>query len=88
MKVRHKICGDIAYSGNFNIHSYNEIIVTLEEGDMDSDYIDNYEVFLNQKNEWKNLRQAFKDNDVITDNYNTRFFEPPTEADRVRGYTL
>lgn len=38
--------------------------------------------------EWKDLNRAFKDRDVITDNYNKYFFEPRTPEDRIRGFTL
>lgn len=38
--------------------------------------------------QWKDLNQAMKDRDVITDNYNTYFFEPRTPEDRIRGFTL
>jgi len=38
--------------------------------------------------EWKCLSKAFQDKNVITDNYNTSFFEPSTEDDRLRGYIL
>jgi len=38
--------------------------------------------------QWKDLNQAMKDRDVITDNYNKYFFEPRTSEDRIRGFTL
>lgn len=83
-RVRAKKTGALGSSSTFNVSALNEIIVGFETGDMDSDYITNYDVFVN--GEWKDMKQAFKDHDLITDNYNTGFFEPRTEEDRVRGY--
>jgi len=37
---------------------------------------------------WKDLRAAFKDKDLIVDNFNTHFFEPVSEEDRERGWAL
>lgn len=88
MKVRHKEKGYLGSSGNFNMHGLGEMIVYFEDGDCSSEFIRDYEVFLKQKQEWKDINQAFKDKDIINDNYNTCFFEPPTEDDRVRGFTL
>lgn len=83
MKVRYKNNGQLAWSSQFNILTLNEVLT----GD-DSVFISSLDVFIEAKQEWKDLRQAFKDRDVITDNYNSRFFEPQNEEDRKRGYTL
>lgn len=94
MKLRHKTTKSVARADKFNIHGLGEIIVMFlpDDGndgyDQTSDFIRDYEVWLKQKHEWKDLVQAFKDKDVIRDNYNTRFFEPKTQEDRKRGYTL
>lgn len=88
MKVRQKETGNLGVSGNFNMQALAEIIVGFDEGDMDTMYISDFDTYLEQKEEWKDLSQAFKDRDVITDNYNTRFFEPSREEDRKRGYTI
>jgi len=88
MKVRNKTNGALGTSSNFNVHGLSEIIVGFQDDGMDSDYIKNYEVYLEATKAWKDLALAFKDRDVIIDNYNTKFFEPPTEEDRIRGYTL
>lgn len=69
-------------SVSFNTTTINEVLT----GD-DSAYITDLDAFIVATGEWKDMAQAFKDHDIITDNYNTRFFEPPTEKDRVRGYT-
>lgn len=88
MKLRHKKTGALAYSSNFNMCSMSEIHVYFEDGDADSDFIPEYEAWIEAKKEWKCLSEAFRDRDVISDNYNSHFFEPPTEEDRKRGYTL
>ena len=88
MKIRHRETGALGTSSRFNTHGLSEIIVDFQDAGMDSDYINKYEVYLEATQTWKDLELAFKDRDVIIDNYNTRFFEPPTEKDRVRGYTF
>lgn len=89
MKLRNKLTSDLCQSDKFNMHSTSEIIVFYED-DCDSDYIKNFDVELGVGDavRWVDLRQAFKDHDVITDNFNTRFFEPKDEEDRARGYTI
>jgi len=88
MKVRNKKTRALGFSSTFNIHGMSEIIVGFRDDGMDSDYIENYEVYLEATKCWKDLSLAFRDRDVVTDNYNTKFFEPPTEEDRIRGFTL
>jgi hypothetical protein len=85
MKVRYKGKHE-GFSGNFNTHGIGEAIMYFDDG-ADSVFISDLEVLL-PNNEWKPLNDAFKDKDVINDNYNTRFFFPPTPEDRERGYTL
>jgi hypothetical protein len=46
------------------------------------------EVFIEAKQEWKDMGQAFRDHDLITDNYNTHFFEPKNDTERLCGYRL
>jgi len=86
MKVRNKNTGALGYSSKFNMHAMAEIIVCFDEGDCDSDFISNYDVFLKVKNIWKSMNEAFRDKDVITDNYNSEFMEPRNEAERKRGW--
>lgn len=89
MKVRNKATGASRVQGDasyFNTHALNEIIVGFEDGSMDSCYIKDFEVLVD--GEWIDMREAFRLRLLITDNYNTRFFEPATEEDKVRGYTL
>lgn len=89
MKLRKKDKPEITgYSDDFNEHSLNEIIVYFEDGDASSEYIRDYEVFLEKTSEWKDMNTAFDNRDLIPNNYNTAFSEPKTEEDRERGYYL
>lgn len=85
MKVRHKTLGAIGYSDQFNVHAVSEIIVGFVDGDCTTDYITNYDVELHHS-EWKDLGQAFRDRDVIPNNYNTHFGLPVNDEARQRGY--
>jgi len=73
-------------------------------GGADSVYISELEVFITKNLEfllkrtiipewtpvghWMSMSEAFKNNDLITDNYNTKFFEPKNDEERKRGYRL
>jgi hypothetical protein len=72
---------DTFHASRLNVHALAEVLT----GD-DSAFFRDLEVFVVAKQEWKCLSQAFKDRDVITDNYNTWFAEAKTEADKARGY--
>lgn len=90
MKVRHKDRPDkegIANNFNLSTVSSQEMFVYFP-GDADSDYVKDYEVFLESTQEWKDMNEAFRDHDLITDNYNHHFFEPDNDMDRERGYTI
>lgn len=88
MKIRNKKTGEVGSAREFNTSSLSEILVFFENGGADSDYIQNYDVFLESKQEWKDMSEAFKDKDLIIDNHNTYFAEPQNEEDRKRGYFL
>lgn len=82
----HKKSGNKCSANRFNTASLTEIFVNWED-EMDTDYQYNYNVIL-ADGSIKDLRQAFRDHDIITDNYNTRFFFPENEEDKIRGFTL
>lgn len=86
MKARNKKTGDLGHSSKFNMHAILEIIVCFDEGDCDSDYISNYDVYLESKQTWKPLDEAFRDKDIIEDNYCSEFREPRNEEEKQRGW--
>lgn len=69
------------HAWRFNTHALSEVLTGN-----DSAYISELDVCI--KEEWKDLGSAFRDKDVIPDNYNQFFVEPPTDEDRERGYLL
>lgn len=83
MKIRYKSTGEVTYSGQFNVSAIAEVLT----GD-DSPFIKDLDVWLEALQCWKDMRKAFVDRDLITDNYNTMFFEPANEADRERVFAL
>jgi hypothetical protein len=70
MKVRYKKTGEETHASNFNVCTCGEVLT----GD-DSPFISELDVYLENKKQWKDMHQAFKDNDLQIDNYNTCFFE-------------
>lgn len=82
MKIRYKkYPSDEFNSSQLNVLALNEVLT----GD-DSAYFHDLEVFIESKQEWKCLRQAFKDRDVITDNYNMYFREAQTPEEKAKGW--
>ena len=92
MKVREKAHPDVnMYSSKFNIHALAEVICHWEDGSADSMFIKDLDVFIEKDINfftWKDMRQAFQDHSIITNNFNTCFFEPINEEDKERGFTL
>lgn len=89
MKVRHHLKGFEGEASRYDINTCAPqecLIITTDE--QFPDYIKDYDVWLEAKQAWKPYVQAMKDRDIIVDNYFTCFFEPSTEEDRKRGYTL
>lgn len=88
MKIRDKNNTWTGESSRFNTHALSEIIIGYNgEGGMDSEYIKNCEVLLSS-GKWKDMWEAFRDKDIIPDNYNEWFGEPRNEEDKTRGYFL
>lgn len=87
MKVKFKSdkSNEISWSSQFNTHGFGEVIVNGDWG-QDSVYIKDLDVLINGK--WKDMGAAFRDKDLIHDNYNIYFFEPKNEIDRKRGFEL
>lgn len=86
VKVRNKKTGALGHSSKFNMHGMSEIIVGFDEGDCDSAFISEYDVYLESKGKWKSMDDAFRDKDIITDNYNSEFREHRNEAEKQRGW--
>lgn len=83
MKARYKSHPEHTFEASqLNVHALAEVLT----GD-DSAFFRDLEVYIAAKQEWKCLEEAFRDGDVITDNYNT-FFVPANEDDRKRRYAL
>jgi hypothetical protein len=86
MKIRNKSNGDISFSSQFNIHGMSQIIVYFEEGDCSSEYIKDYDVFIERYNDWFDMHEAFNTGMIISDNYDTCFREPISDLEKKRGY--
>jgi hypothetical protein len=80
MKLRYKETKTETESSQFNIHALAEVLT----GD-DSVFIKDLDVWVN--GEWKDMRQAFRDRDIIPNNENTRFGIPKNDMERERGYS-
>lgn len=88
MKLRYKkYPDDVREGGSFRFN-----MCSLSEIDMGDDSVSpsDLEVWCEADPRWQPLTDAFKARPrlLITDNYNTHFFEPSNEDDRERGYTL
>lgn len=81
MRVRYKKTGVEAESSRFNTSTSGEVLT----GD-DSAFIRELDVWINGA--WKDMGHAFRDKDIIPDNYNERFGEPWDIEDKNRGYSL
>ena len=79
MRVRYKKTGIEANASSFNMHALAEVLT----GE-DSAYISDLDIWID--GEWKDMGQAFKDRDILPDNYNSFFSVPETEEQRERGY--
>ncbi len=86
MKVKNKNTGALGYSGKLNTHGLGEMIVYYEEGDCSSEYIKDYDAFIESENEWIDMGEAFQQNLIITDNYNVDFREPVNADEKKRGW--
>lgn len=85
MKLRNRETGEECTSYRFNVYGLREIIVHYPT-ELDSDFICNYEVWLTKSMEWKDMREAFRDGDLIVNDENTKFFEPENDDEREKGY--
>lgn len=87
MKVRMKDNPDQPFSSSrFNVHGLGEVIGFGNHFGSDLFYIKDLDVLIGDK--WIDMSEAFRNHDLIVNNYNTRFFRPKNEEDRKRGFTL
>ena len=87
MKVRLKDKPNVVFSSSkFNVHGIGEVIGCGENFGCDLFFVKELDVLMDE--EWKDMSEAFRNHDLIVDNYNTYFFQPKTEEDRKRGFTL
>lgn len=81
MKVRYKNTGTEACASRFNTYSMDEVLTgddTVPIGELDVEI----------NGVWMDMRQAFRNKDIISDNYNEWFGVPVKPEDRERGYFL
>lgn len=85
MLVRYKSTGSVAISSRFNPSCVGEVLT-----ECDSAFINELDVWLENTNppSWKSMADAFRDRDLITDDYVTVFFEPRGKEEHERGYAL
>jgi hypothetical protein len=86
MKVKNKNTGSVGYSDKFNTHGLGEMIVYFEDGDCSSEYIKDYDTFVESENAWMDMGEAFRQNLIIPDNYNVDFREPDNVEEKYRGW--
>jgi hypothetical protein len=87
MKLRNLKTQEQCSASRFNMNSICEIEVHLLD-EIISDYPSNYEFWLEAEQCWMSWQEAKSKHLIITDNYNSCFFEPDNEEDKQRGYTL
>ncbi len=73
-------------SNKFNTTDYNEVLMYFDNEGASSEFISDIEVKI--KDEWIPLSEAFKQKLLITNNYNTEFFEPINNEEKDKGYRL
>ena len=75
-------------TGTADRFNTTEVIVYYdgENGYISSEFPSDLEVLIHDK--WITLKEAFKNHDLISDLYNTKFFEPKDEEERKRGYRI
>lgn len=80
MRIRDKKTKREGITTSFNIHGVSEVIVYWQDGDKTSEFISNLEIWLGYREIWKDMFQAFKDDDLWIDDSNTYFFENPHDV--------
>ena len=86
MKVKNKKTEAVGYSGKLNTHGLGEMIVYYEDGDCSSEYIRDFDAFIESENVYMDMGKAFQEKLIITDNYNVDFREPVNADEKDRGW--
>ena len=81
MRLRYKSSELVTGGSTFNPHGMCEI-------NTHDDSVSVVDLDVEIGGVWVDMREAFRRGLLITDNHNTRFFEPTNEEDKNRGYTL
>ncbi len=69
----------------FNTHATAEVLLNFDEGDATSEFIRELDVQLPDGN-WKPMKRAFADKDIIPDNTNSWFGLPTSPEEKQRGW--
>ena len=85
MKLRHKLSGNICYSDSLNPRNNEEVVVETVDGYTDYDYTSDYEVWLPDSEEWKDLDKAFADYNLTL---NRSYFELRDGTNETRAKRL
>lgn len=76
----------IGEASRFNTASLDEVIVYFDDG-ADSVSMKKLDVKL-RNGAWVDILDAFRDKEIIPDNFSTSFSYAETEEDKIRGYSL
>lgn len=79
-----KATGEVGSSSEFNTHSYSEVIAYFSDW-MDTTFMSDLNVQL-PDGSWKDMKEAFRDKDIVPDNFNCYFGVPINEKCKARGY--
>lgn len=84
--LRYLVNGKYVYGSGHRFAGYDGQYVTVyQDYTLDEVSVDELEIKLSNGT-WKKLTEAFKDKDIIPDNFNLEFREPLNEDERFRGF--
>lgn len=88
MKVRKKITAAEGMSDCFNAHACGEIIVYFADGECSSEFVEDYDVYLESRKVWVDMSDALREGLIIPDNHNIHFREPVNEGEKIKKAVL
>ena len=86
MNVKNKTTGTEGRSNCFNPNAYAEIIVYFLDGDCSSEFVKDYDVYLENGRTWADMSEALQEGLIIPDNHNIHFREPIDEDEKKKGW--